>query len=58
MSETVLVEKPEDDGESKDLLLRFTPRRDDAVEKNRLRDALRFLARKFGWDITDAEAGP
>lgn len=35
----------------KELVLRLTRRRDDAVEKNRLRDALRFLARKFGWDI-------
>jgi hypothetical protein len=37
--------------ESQELVLRFRPTRKDPAERDKLRDALRFIARKFGWDL-------
>jgi hypothetical protein len=38
---------------SEELLLRFKPCRENPPpkERDKVRDALQFLARKFGWDV-------
>ena len=58
MSITETESKAQDGGQEKELLLRLAPQRKDAVPRDRLRDALGYIARRYGWDLTPPKPEP